>query len=153
MRKLPILLLSICLLLGATAPAGASLRPPEARLLQSVNAARTARGLRPLQLDGALTQAARAHSADMLGHGYFAHGNFAGRMTAFHVRGSRMGEDLAWGNGPYARAAAVVQEWLASPEHRANLLDPRFTRLGLGVARGSFLGNSAASVVTADFAG
>ncbi|MEN3343147.1 MAG: hypothetical protein V7644_2551 [Actinomycetota bacterium] len=153
MRKLPILLVFVCLLLAPSTPAGASLRPPESKLLQAVNAARTARGLRPLRLDSALTQAARAHSVDMLGHGYFAHGDFSGRMTAYHVRGSRMGEDLAWGNGPYARAAAVVQEWLGSPEHRANLLDPRFTRLGVGVASGSFHGSSGASVVTADFAG
>jgi uncharacterized protein YkwD len=89
----------------------------------------------------------------MLEHDYFAHGDFAGRMSAFRVRGLRMAENLAWGNGPYGRAAAVVQEWLDSPEHRANLLDRRFGRVGIGVARGTFLGATDAMVVTADFAG
>jgi uncharacterized protein YkwD len=89
----------------------------------------------------------------MLEHDYFAHGDLAGRMAAFHVPGSLMGENLAWGDGPYAHASAVVQQWLGSPEHRANLLDPRFARVGVGVVRGRFLGISNATVVTADFAG
>jgi uncharacterized protein YkwD len=50
-------------------------------------------------------------------------------------------------------AATVITEWLQSPEHRANLLRPSFTRIGIGAAQGSFLGNAGAIVVTADFAG
>jgi uncharacterized protein YkwD len=89
----------------------------------------------------------------MLRRDYFAHGNFPGRMAAFHVSGSTAGENLAWGSGPYGTAGAVVQAWLASPEHRANLLRASFTRIGLGVVRGTFLGTGDATVVTADFAG
>src|SRR5246127_3966624 len=91
-------------------------------LLEAVNAARKAYGLRPLQVDSTLTHAAQAHSSDMLRRDYFAHGNFPGRMAAFHVGGQAAGENLAWGSGPYSQAAEVVREWLASPEHRANLL-------------------------------
>jgi len=98
-------------------------------------------------------RAAGEHSTDMIEHDYFAHGDLAGRMSAFHVRGSRIGENLAWGDGPFALVRTVVREWLDSPEHRANLLDPGFARIGIGVARGSFLGIAAATVVTADFAG
>jgi uncharacterized protein YkwD len=122
-------------------------------VLRAVNAARTARGLRPLHLDSTLMRAASAHSTDMLEHDYFAHGDFAGRMSAYHVLGLRMAENLAWGSGPYGKPATVVQEWLASPEHRANLLDPRFGRVGVGVVRGTFLGAANATVITADFAG
>ena len=122
-------------------------------LLQAVNAARTAYGLRPLRIDPSLTQAAQAHSTDMLRRDYFAHGNFPGRMAAFHVSLRTAGENLAWGSGPYGRAGEVVQEWLASPEHRANLLGAGFSRIGLGIARGTFLGTGDATVVTADFAG
>jgi uncharacterized protein YkwD len=122
-------------------------------LLQAVNAARGAHGLRPLRLDTTLTEAAEAHSADMLRRDYFAHGNFPGRMAAFHVSGQSAGENLAWGTGPYGRAGAVVEAWLASPEHRANLLRASFTRIGFGVVRGTFLGSGDATVVTADFAG
>jgi len=122
-------------------------------LLQAVNAARRAYGLRPLRFDPSLTEAAQAHSSDMLRRDYFAHGNFPGRMAAFHVGGRTAGENLAWGSGPYSRAAEVVQEWLASPEHRANLLRRGFSRIGIGLARGTFLGTGGATIVTADFAG
>jgi uncharacterized protein YkwD len=76
----------------------------------------------------------------MLRRDYFAHGNFPGRMAAFHVSGSTAGENLAWGSGPYGTAGAV-------------LLRASFTRIGLGVVRGTFLGTGDATVVTADFAG
>jgi uncharacterized protein YkwD len=122
-------------------------------LLQAVNAARKAYGLQPLRLDPTLVQAAQAHSSDMLRRDYFAHGNFPGRMAAFHVSGRTAGENLAWGSGPYGQAVEVVREWLASPEHRANLLRAAFSRIGIGLARGTFLGTGGATVVTADFAG
>jgi len=122
-------------------------------LLQAVNQTRRAHGLRPLRLDDALVRAARSHSAEMLRGNYFAHGDFHGRMVAFHVRGPVAGENLAWGNGSYARAGSIIREWLASPEHRANLLHAGWTRIGIGVSSGTFLGNTGSSVVTADFAG
>jgi uncharacterized protein YkwD len=122
-------------------------------LLAAVNSTRAAHGLRPLHLDWTLQSAARSHSTDMLRRDYFAHGNFAGRMAAFHVHGPAAGENLAWGSGPFGRPSTIVQEWLASPEHRANLLRPGYARIGIGVVRGSFLGTGGATVVTADFAG
>ena len=125
----------------------------ESSLLRAVNATRTAHGLRPLSVDGTLTRAARAHSLEMIRGGYFAHGDFHGRMLAFHVHGPFIGENLAWGNGAYAAPATVISEWLRSPEHRANLLRPSFTRIGIGESQGSFLGNGGATVMTADFAG
>jgi uncharacterized protein YkwD len=142
-------------LLLALAPGAlaAPSRSSEAGVLAAVNAARTANGLHPLQLDLTLRSAARSHSADMLHRNYFAHGAFAGRMAVFHVQGRRAGENLAWGTGPYSQARAIITEWLASPEHRANLLSPGFSRIGIGLARGSFQGAAGATVVTADFAG
>jgi uncharacterized protein YkwD len=124
-----------------------------AGLLQAVNATRASHGLRRLRLDAALGRAARSHSADMLRRNVFAHGDFHGRMVAFRIRGGVAGENLAWGSGSYAQKKTIVAEWLASPEHRANLLRPGFTRIGIGVVRGSFQGSAAATVVTADFAG
>jgi uncharacterized protein YkwD len=83
----------------------------------------------------------------------FQHGSFGARMLQFDVKGTLTGENLAWGNGPYASAGAIIAEWLASPEHRANLLGAAFSRIGIGLARGTFLGTGDATVVTADFAG
>ena len=136
---------------GAFAAKGST--TSERNLLAAVNATRATYGLQPLHLDSTLQTAARAHSIDMLRHDYFAHGNFAGRMVAFHVHGPTAGENLAWGSGAYGRAGTIVREWLASPEHRANLLRPGYARIGIGLVRGSFLGNGGATVVTADFAG
>ena len=137
----------------AAALAGPAGKSSELSLLGAMNAARAAHGLGPLHFDAALERAAHAHSADMLRRNYFAHGSFGGRMLAFHVKGPTAGENLAWGTGPYGRAATIVQEWLASPEHRANLLRPGYSRVGLGIVQGSFQGAGGATVVTADFAG
>ncbi len=145
---------TFCALLAASgAPAAAAPASAESGLLHAVNAARAAHSLPPLSLDPTLTRAARRHSTEMIRGGYFAHGNFRGRMLAFHVRGPFVGENLAWGSGAYASAGTVISEWLRSPEHRANLLRASFTRIGIGASRGRFLGNRGSTVLTADFAG
>jgi uncharacterized protein YkwD len=122
-------------------------------LLRAVNETRAAHGLRPLKVDATLVRAARAHSLEMLQGGFFSHGDFHGRMVAFHVTGPQAGENLAWGNGSYAQPSSIVAEWLASPGHRANLLRSGWTRIGIGVVQGTFMGYAGSSVVTADFAG
>lgn len=134
--------------------AGAATRSSAtANLLQDVNRTRVAHGLHPLRLDATLVRAARSHSIAMLHGGYFAHGDFPARMVAFHVHGPAAGENLAWGSGSEGSPATIVAEWLASPPHRANLLRPGWTRIGIGVARGTFEGYGGSTVVTADFAG
>ena len=139
--------------LAPTVASGSPARSSEAGVLAAVNAARVSRGLHALRLDLTLRSAARSHSSDMLRRNYFAHGAFPTRMASFHVRGRMAGENLAWGSGPYGQAGTIIAEWLASPEHRANLLSSGFSRIGIGAVRGSFLGTAGATVVTADFAG
>jgi uncharacterized protein YkwD len=140
-------------LLVAPLASARGLSPAASALLRAVNATRAAHHLRPLRTDATLTRAAQSHSRDMVAHGYFAHGAFRSRMLAFHARGPFVGENLAWGVGSLASPAAIVQEWLASPEHRANLLRRGFVRIGIGTAVGTFRGYGGATVVTADFAG
>jgi uncharacterized protein YkwD len=135
----------------ASGASAAPLRGMESGFLQAVNSSRAANGLRPLRLDLRLRTAARAHSVEMLRRNSFTHGNFAARMAAFHIRSSA-GENLAWGSGSYASPQTVISEWLRSPEHRANLLRATYTRIGIGLARGTFLGYGGSTVVTADFA-
>jgi uncharacterized protein YkwD len=89
----------------------------------------------------------------MLAGDVFRHGAFGTRMVRFRIQGSLAGENLAWGTGALATPKGVVASWLASPEHRANLLRPMFRRVGIGELSGSFLGYDGATVVTADFAG
>ena len=48
-----------------------------------------------------------------------------------------VGENLAWGTGPLGTPAAIVRAWMNSPGHRANILDPRFRQIGLGIVAGN----------------
>lgn len=119
----------------------------EAAIVQTVNAVRRAHGARPLGMGPALQRAARAHSVDMARRGYFDHGPFVQRLRRFGVRSRVIGENLAYAAAPGFSAGAVVRMWLASPPHRAILLDRSFSRIGIGVAGGT------TRLVTADFAG
>jgi uncharacterized protein YkwD len=146
--------------LGAFAPPaahagsdGAALNQRERSLLSVVNEVRTNNGLRPLRVDGALARAARSYTATMIRTDVFTHGDMFGRLVRSGARGPMYGENLAWGVGTYATARNVVRGWMASPGHRANLLRPGWTRIGLGALKGNFLGYTGATVVTADFAG
>jgi uncharacterized protein YkwD len=125
----------------------------EASVLREMNRVRAQHGLHPLRLDTHLQRAAVAHSREMLTTDVFAHGAFAGRLLRFNVRMRVAGENLAWGTGYHGTARGIVAAWLASPEHRANLLRPSFRRAGVGDLSGSFQGYGDARVVTADFAG
>src|SRR5262249_36074093 len=131
----------------------ASLSRPEAALLRAMNSARAAHGLRPLQIDNRLVSTSRAHSRTMLRTQTLFHGAFTVRIRRAGVRAPTLGENLAWGTGTLSAARAIVDLWLQSPEHRANLLRPGFRTVGVGAVRGSFEGNAGALVVTTDFAG
>jgi uncharacterized protein YkwD len=146
-----VFLVLFALLATATAAQARGLTSSEASLLNSMNAVRQARGIAPVRVDFHLVRAARGHSADMLHRGYFAHGSVAGRAVRAGARGPLFGEDLAWSTG--LTAQWVIDQWLASPSHRAVLLRPGFRRVGIGIVFGTFIGHGGAGVVTADFAG
>src|SRR5436190_6172426 len=59
------------------------------------------------------------------------------RLRAFGARAGSLGENLAWAVGAGTDAASFVQQWLASPPHRANLLSPTFVRIGIGASTGT----------------
>jgi uncharacterized protein YkwD len=148
------LIAAIAVLALAVPAAGlAGMTRDETSLLQEMNRVRAQHGLVPLRYDARLERAARSHSREMITAGTFAHGAFANRMHKFAVHGRLAGENLAWGTGYLATPRGIVTAWLASPEHRANLLRASFSRVGIGSLVGSFLGNQGANVVTADFAG
>jgi len=137
---------------AADAASTTSLTQAESSLLGAMNAARAAHGLQPLRADNRLERAARGHSSYMLRTGTFAHGAFATRIRRVGVHARRIGENLAWSSGTAAAARSIVAMWLASPEHRANLLHPGYRLVGVGALHGSFSGMSAL-MVTTDFAG
>jgi uncharacterized protein YkwD len=151
-KVLVVFTLVFCVGLTA-APAPARPSRAEADLLRAVNQTRAQYGLAPVHVDPTLERAARAHSAAMLRSGSFGHGDFARRLTSFGARGPAVGENLAWGVGSRGTPAGVIQGWLASPSHRANLLRPGFRRIGIGRIAGTYRGHGGAAVITADFAG
>lgn len=139
---------------GAQPEATAPVR--EARIVAGINAFRRANGLRVLRSDAVLSQAARAHSLDMLSRGYFAHdgpgGTFVQRLAGY-TPASCIAENIAWGSGSYGTGPGIVEAWKRSPGHRHVMLLPWTRSVGVGVEVGAFLGAPGASVATADFAG
>jgi uncharacterized protein YkwD len=141
----------------------ASLSTLEQGVLDAVNAFRTQNHLVPLHLSETLTSAARAHTQEMAVDGYFAHESADG--TAFWQRiqhfypssASRywsVGENLLW-SSPDVDPQGALQLWLASPEHRANLLTARWREIGVAAvhvpaASGTYRGADV-TIVTTDF--
>jgi uncharacterized protein YkwD len=107
----------------------------EAEVVRLVNVQRVAAGCKPVVVDPTLVRLARAHSDDMAGRAGFRHNGSDGRtpfqrMTAAGYDYSVAAENIAAGQ---PNAASVMTEWLASPGHRANIVDCRFSEIGVGV--------------------
>lgn len=144
---------AIALAPAAQATTQTTLSQSERSLLGAVNEVRAAHNLRPLRIDTTLVRAARDYSATLIRRDVFTHGALGTRLARYGARGPLYGENLAWGKGETATARGIVRGWMASPGHRANLLRPGWTRIGIGARTGTFLGHADATVVTADFAG
>jgi len=102
--------------------------------VQLVNAYRQSIGLNALIWDQTAADVAFEHSRDMVLRGYFSHDTPEGvtpaeRLSAAGIRFSVAGENIAFG---YLNADAVLQAWLDSPDHRANIEYPGFTHHGVG---------------------
>lgn len=113
----------------------------EARVAELVNEHRQSIGAEPLVWLNDLGDVARAHSQDMADRGFFSHTNPDGddpfdRMSDAGISYGWAGENIAWG---YTSAEAVVQGWLDSPGHRANIENVNYTHHGIGhVAEGNY---------------
>lgn len=121
-------------------PAGLARKAAEVTAL--TNAERAAAGLAPLVPDAGLTAAAQAHSGDMVARDFYAHTTPEGRepwdrAAAAGCAHRAIGENIACGQ---RTAAEVVRGWMDSPGHRANILSPDFTHIGVGYAAGSTAG-------------
>lgn len=117
-------------------PASAAI---EEAVVTAINREREAHGLGRLVADPALSAVARAHSRDMLERDYFAHRSpeglgASGRVAAAGIPFRLVAENLAQNVRVVDPAAEAVKQWMTSPGHRDNVLDPRFTRTAVGVA-------------------
>ncbi|MEU8227852.1 CAP domain-containing protein [Kribbella sp. NPDC048915] len=113
---------------------GGGTNTQERQVLEYTNQIREQQGCRPLRLDSALVEAAGRHASDMVRRHYMDHTNPEGqgpgdRMAAAGYRGSSWGENIAAG---YDSAQKVVAAWMRSDGHRKNILNCRFTTIGIG---------------------
>ncbi|MFJ4720237.1 CAP domain-containing protein [Streptomyces luteogriseus] len=113
-----------------------------AAVIDLTNRERTRHGLPPLSANPLLTTAAQAHSADMVARAFYAHTAPDGsrpwdRAAAAGSTRRSVGENIACGQ---RSPADVVEGWMNSPGHRANILTPGFTHIGIGFAGGGRAG-------------
>lgn len=119
----------------------ASVTAFESEVVRLVNEIRKQNGLTPLTQDWELSRVARYKSQDMRDKGYFSHtsptyGTPFQMIRAFGLSYRTAGENIARG---YSTPQAVVNGWMNSSGHRANILNASFTKIGVGyVANGHY---------------
>ncbi|CUK00234.1 Cysteine-rich secretory protein family protein [Ruegeria denitrificans] len=136
----------------------------EQEMLALINDERTSRGLNPLQLETRLNDSAEDHSTWMLNADIFSHTGSGGssateRMqdAGFDFSGSwRSGENIAWQSergteGISDDVEQLHQSLMNSPGHRANILNPDYEYIGIGIEEGDYNGWDAV-MVTQNFA-
>jgi uncharacterized protein YkwD len=166
------------LLLCAIAAATASARPTisharagslvalpslSAEVAAAVNRVRREHGRRALSPAVGLEAAALRHTVEMGTDGYFSHDSGDGtwfwkRLRAFYPEGASrcwsVGENLVYAS-PELTAEQAVQLWMSSPEHRRNLLDPRWRQMGIAavhvIEAGGVYGGQTVTLITNDF--
>lgn len=115
-------------------------------LLRALNAQRRRYGLRRLHYSARLSHAAAPFARAMAQANFFDHTGPDGRtfaqriMATGYLHGSHrwnVAENLGWGTGSLGGPNAIVQGWMASAEHRANILNPVLRDVGIGIAYGS----------------
>jgi hypothetical protein len=113
-------------------------------ILRETNRHRAEANLPPLTLNAKLSSAAQAKVSDMFRQQYFEHVGPDGRGPSDWVEDAgyaylAVGENLALGN--FDNDAALVQAWMNSPGHRANILNTSFKEIGLAATAGTFEGS------------
>lgn len=116
-----------------------------AGVIAITNAQRRTAGTAPLAEDAKLDAAADAKLQDLFAKQYFEHVSPSGVTPADLAKGAGyeyviVGENLALGN--FGNDAELVQAWMDSPGHRANILFTRYTQIGVAVGRGTYEGRS-----------
>jgi hypothetical protein len=119
------------------------------RVVTLINEERFRYGLAPLQVNHKLNSAALAKGENMLYEDYWAHDSISGKRPWDFIRAAGYyygiaGENLA---RDFATEEAMVAAWMASPTHRANILNPRFQELGLATVEGQLSGQDTVVVV------
>jgi uncharacterized protein YkwD len=142
-------------------PAAMSASAANHATLCLLNQQRRAHGLRSLRNDGRLGRAAAGHAHDMVNQHFFDHTSRNGATFASRIkhtgwtksrRAYTIGENIGWGGGDLATPRNMVNAWMHSAGHRANILSRSFRLIGIGIANGAPTGGDGATYAT-DFGG
>lgn len=114
----------------------------ENQVIELTNQQRAKNGLSPLKADWELSRVARYKSADMRDKNYFQHnsptyGSPFDMIKSFGLTYKSAGENIAAGQ---STPEQVVNSWMNSSGHRANILNPNYTHIGVGYAKGGSYG-------------
>ena len=133
---------------SATCPSPPGSASTAVQVVALMNAERTRARLPPLTLSPALSSAAHAFACEAAARGDIGHTGSDGSTLSERLRREGVSANVVAENNAAGQrsAAEVVAAWMASPHHRANVLRPEVSRVGLGQAQGAQL------VWVADFA-
>jgi uncharacterized protein YkwD len=126
---LPVALLTAILLAASllSAPSASAATTREGRLLAKINATRTSHGLAPLHEKPYLTRYARHHARQMAARGGLFHTADFGVLCCWSVIGENVGYN--------STVPRMHRAFLASPPHRANILNPAVRQAGIGIVK------------------
>jgi uncharacterized protein YkwD len=124
-------------------PEAANLAQVDATVLCLINQVRAQHGESPLAIDPRLQRAAEEHASELVADDYFAHVSPSGVSPVARIKadgyvpspqdGYVIGENLAWGTLGLATPESIVQAWVASPGHLANILEGQYQQTGIAV--------------------
>ena len=141
-------------------PAADNVNLVAAAILCLHNQVRAQYGLPALKSNVKLQKSAIGHSVDMVNEGFFDHTNPAGDtfvdriVNAGYVKrndGWTLGENLAWGTGDLSTPAGVMNAWMNSAGHKANILKRGYKEVGIGIRLGTPSDQGVGATITADF--
>ncbi|MHB8491757.1 MAG: CAP domain-containing protein [Solirubrobacteraceae bacterium] len=128
---------------GSLTPQAGNVPAIRAAVLCLIDRERARTGERPLHANRRVELAAQHHTEDMAEHSYFDHVGPSGQSLGDRLRASgyiyssnlgyALGENIAWGTLGDSTPDAMVAAWMASPEHRSNILESRYQDTGIGV--------------------
>src|SRR5690606_16826067 len=105
------------------------------QMLDAVNAERAKAGVGPLALCGSLNRAAQGYADRMRAENFFSHTAPDGSTVETRLRAAGYGSGRTWGENiarGQTSVASVMQGWMNSAGHKANILRANFTHLGVG---------------------
>jgi uncharacterized protein YkwD len=128
---------------------GVTLRAESRSTLCLLNVERRKHGLHKLRMNRKLALAGLRHVKDMIRNRYFAHDALSGQdfvqriMKTHYVPANSswfLGENLAWGSQRASTPRQIVRAWMASPEHKRNILTRGFREIGIAIVPGAPVG-------------